>query len=114
MSSLVYTDDSFIISGFIGILLLSGVALVALYLLGYEVQFCYGRYNNLLPYWCGAVGAKKAWFIQELPSLVIPIALLAFSGGEQIKGEVTPNLVLLAMYLMHYVQRSVLVIIQNL
>ena len=72
------------------------------YLIGYQVSL-YGRYGDTMKI-C-SVNPKAAWFIQELPSVIIPLCCLFHIGGDQINGEVNPNMVLLGMFLMHYIQR---------
>ena len=88
------------------LLIVSGIAIAVLYLANINIQFSYGRYSHQLPSGCGSVNARLAWFIQELPCVSIPVLLLVATENDQIKRfEVTPNTVLLAMYLLHYVQR---------
>ena len=78
------------------------IIIVIGYLIGNQVSL-YGRYADNMKI-C-SVNAKAAWFIQELPSVVIPLFCLFHIGGDQINGEVNPNMVLLGMFLMHYIQR---------
>ena len=78
------------------------IMIVIGYLIGNQVSL-YGRYADSMKI-C-SVNAKAAWFIQELPSVVIPLFCLFHIGGDQINGEVNPNIVLLGMFLMHYIQR---------
>ncbi len=90
------------------LLVVSGIAILVLYLANFNIQFSYGRYGHQLPTACGNVNARIAWFIQELPCVFIPILLVLVAENDQIKRfEVTPNTVLLSMYLLHYIQRSV-------
>ncbi len=50
------------------------------------------------------VTARIGWFFQELPSFVVPIFLVLNYGGRYV-GEANPNIVLLSMFLLHYLQR---------
>ena len=95
-----------VISGCNWLLVISSVAVFVIYCAGLNIQFSYGRYNAQLPASCGSVNARLAWFIQECPCVVIPVLLLLFGQHEQVKGlELTPNTILVFLYLLHYVQR---------
>ena len=50
--------------------------------------------------------ARQAWMIQEVPSVVIPLYLILSTGGKYV-GAFNPNIVLLGMFLLHYVNRCV-------
>ncbi|MBN3290332.1 S5A1 dehydrogenase, partial [Polypterus senegalus] len=52
------------------------------------------------------IRARVAWFIQELPALLVPLWLLLFSSPGRI--AYLPNQVLIAMYLCHYVHRTLI------
>jgi len=63
----------------------------------------YGRYSRG-GYGFG-VNARFAWVVQECPSFVVPVFAAGYLGGDQIKGVLNPNVVLLSMFLLHYFQR---------
>lgn len=86
-------------------LMFCGVFIFLLSLMGLEVP--YGRHTNSKLSWvlCNCfISGRTGWFLQELPALVVPLFLLLNVGGDQVKGF-TPNMVLLGMFLLHYVQR---------
>lgn len=61
----------------------------------------YGRYSSQFP---GLqVPARPAWFLQELPSMAWPLYECARPAAARL--GILPNRVLLAMFLIHYVQR---------
>ena len=51
------------------------------------------------------VPARLAWMVQEMPSVVVPLYLVLNAGGRYV-GAFNPNVVLLGMFLLHYVNRS--------
>ncbi|KAM5264605.1 3-oxo-5-alpha-steroid 4-dehydrogenase 1 [Ctenodactylus gundi] len=62
----------------------------------------YGRYASQ---WRGPrMPARAAWALQELPSLAWPLYECARASAERLSSW--PNRILLAMYLVHYVQRT--------
>lgn len=63
----------------------------------------YGRYASSK--YGFAVNVKFAWFVQELPAFLVPVALLLWTSSS--KTSLLPNQLLLAMYLCHYTQRWV-------
>ena len=68
----------------------------------------YGRYFSSTASrsrWGFGISARIAWFVQELPSFLVPCILL-YHAREDVLG-LTPNLVLLSLYLLHYSQRWV-------
>ncbi|XP_052598893.1 3-oxo-5-alpha-steroid 4-dehydrogenase 1 isoform X3 [Peromyscus californicus insignis] len=66
----------------------------------------YGRYSSQFP---GLqVPARPAWFLQELPSMAWPLYECARPAAARL--GILPNRVLLAMFLIHYVQRFCLVV----
>ncbi|XP_078395218.1 3-oxo-5-alpha-steroid 4-dehydrogenase 1 [Cetorhinus maximus] len=69
-----------------------------------SVDLPYGRYASNK--WGIQVNVKAAWFIQEIPSLVLPIYLMFFS--TDIKPLQLPNQLLLGMFICHYTQRSLI------
>ncbi|XP_029920103.1 3-oxo-5-alpha-steroid 4-dehydrogenase 1 [Myripristis murdjan] len=64
----------------------------------------YGRYASSK--YGFAVNVKFAWFIQELPAFLVPLALLLWTSSS--KTSLLPNQLLLAMYFCHYTQRSLI------
>ncbi|XP_060680560.1 3-oxo-5-alpha-steroid 4-dehydrogenase 1 [Hemiscyllium ocellatum] len=68
------------------------------------VDLPYGRYA------CSKFGfpvnVKIAWFIQELPSLTVPLYLVCFS--TDINPLSLPNRLLLGMFIGHYIHRSLI------
>ncbi|KAJ3608921.1 hypothetical protein NHX12_023449 [Muraenolepis orangiensis] len=62
----------------------------------------YGRYASSR--FGFPVPGKVAWFVQELPALLVPLALVL--GTPAARTARLPNLLLVAMYFCHYVQRS--------
>ena len=48
--------------------------------------------------------ARLAWMVQEIPSVVLPLYLVLNVGGRYV-GSFNPNVVLLGMFLLHYVNR---------
>ena len=77
------------------------IVVVALVFLDAE----YGRYftsNSTKRYGFG-VSARVAWFVQEFPAFLLPCVLLVYARKDII--GFTPNLLLLALYLVHYIQR---------
>lgn len=83
--------------------LLTSLALTGLYLVQFNIP--YGRYNktriNLFDIY---INAKFAWCIQEIPAVILPLYCLLNVGGAQV-GEFNPNIILIGMFLMHYLQR---------
>ena len=80
-------------------------------LLGRWLYVPYGRYGDHrsripLPAMVTSVKlpARQVWLIQEIPSLAVPLFLLLNVGGRFV-GAVNPNIVLLGMFLLHYVNR---------
>uniref|UniRef100_A0A8B9X8P4 3-oxo-5-alpha-steroid 4-dehydrogenase n=1 Tax=Bos mutus grunniens TaxID=30521 RepID=A0A8B9X8P4_BOSMU len=64
----------------------------------------YGRYASS----GSAFGlpARAAWTVQELPSLALPLLACAGAGAPAERLNRWPNCILLAMFLVHYAQRS--------
>ncbi|XP_003800942.1 3-oxo-5-alpha-steroid 4-dehydrogenase 1 isoform X2 [Otolemur garnettii] len=50
--------------------------------------------------------ARAAWLMQELPSLAVPLYECARASPERLRSW--PNCILLAMFLIHYLQRSLI------
>ena len=70
----------------------------------------YGRYGDqrgvLSRLWLTSfkIPARLAWMVQEMPSVVIPLYLVLNVGGRYV-GAFNPNIALLGMFLLHYVNR---------
>ena len=70
----------------------------------------YGRYGDqrsvLSTLWLTSfkVPARLAWMIQEVPSVLVPLYLVLNVGGRYV-GAFNPNIVLLGMFLLHYLNR---------
>ncbi|XP_069469823.1 3-oxo-5-alpha-steroid 4-dehydrogenase 1 isoform X2 [Ambystoma mexicanum] len=80
-----------------GLMVLMGIAS---YVALRWIQAPYGRYASAA--FGFPVPARLAWFLQELPSLCIPIALLLYSS----RTPPLPQLLLLGAFIAHYVQRT--------
>lgn len=65
----------------------------------------YGRYARTRLACNLYCNARTSWFLQELPSVLAPFFFLVNVGGARVDGEVNPNVVLLGMFLVHYIQR---------
>lgn len=89
--------------------LFGAVVLLILNIVQFNIP--YGRYTptGSLYGFSILVPSKIAWFLQELPSVVVPLFCLLNVGGAEV-GELNPNIVLLGMFLMHYIQRYTLII----
>ncbi|KAG8512358.1 3-oxo-5-alpha-steroid 4-dehydrogenase 1 [Galemys pyrenaicus] len=81
---------------------LLGVLAIPCFLLPKLVGLSYGRYVSPSTSMC-QVPARVAWSLQELPSLIVPLYLCAGTEAERL--HCWPNRLLLAMFLIHYVQR---------
>ena len=97
-------DEAFVDFVWKGMLFL-GVGILFASLLGLRIP--YGRHKNStlsrIVFKC-YLNQRTSWLLQELPALVVPLFLLLNVGGEKVKGF-TPNMVLLGMFLLHYIQR---------
>lgn len=69
-------------------------------ILGY-VSAPYGRYSR--PGWGPLIPVRLAWFLQELPSLLMPLYILCFTECPR-AGE-WKNKVALGLFIFHYIQR---------
>ena len=86
---------------FLAIVMIATGALV--FILLQVIRSAYGRYGNRS--WGPDIDPKVAWFIQELPSFLVPVSLLLFTDCPKLSG--LPNKILLAIFLIHYFQRWV-------
>lgn len=64
----------------------------------------YGRYTSCK--YGFPVDVRVAWFLQELPAILVPLNLLVWTSAS--KMEHKPNQLLIGMYLCHYIQRLVM------
>lgn len=93
---------------------LINIASIVMIVTAVVVAFCliflkaeYGRYfsaSSSQKYGFG-VNPKIAWFVQELPAFVVPCVLLFFARKDVF--GLTPNALLLLLYLSHYTHRLV-------
>ena len=65
----------------------------------------YGRFSR--SGWGFTMDPRFTWVMQESPSFLVPLFVAGYLGGDQLKGTLTPNIVLLSMFLLHYFQRYV-------
>ena len=79
----------------------------------FNIRMPYGRYTSdtsrlfhIIGLTSCKIPAKLAWFLQELPSFVLPLFCVLNIGGKQV-GEFNPNIVILGMFIMHYFNRYV-------
>ena len=85
-----------------------GAVVVLINLLNFRIP--YGRYSETsgifsrLGLTSLKVPAKIAWFVQELPSFVVPMYCLLNVGGKHV-GQFNPNIFLLGMFILHYFNR---------
>ena len=65
----------------------------------------YGRYSRYV--WGFGIDARLAWLLQEFPSFIIPFVLFLRADGmkELMSLNVSPNIALLSMFLVHYFRR---------
>jgi len=86
---------------------LIGIAVVPLLALLNGFVATYGRYSTESPWYYGfLVSGKVAWVVQESPCLLIPLILLYYGNKECLHS--LPNMILLGLYLFHYVQRTLI------
>jgi hypothetical protein len=70
----------------------------------------YGRYNTANT----GVSASLAWFLQETPSFLVPLAFLIFGEYKVVDprtNSINLNLILLSFFMLHYFHRYILTII---
>lgn len=83
------------------ILLLAFIVAICLVFLQVE----YGRYfrSNSWQNCLSAVDGRIAWFVQELPAFVIPCVSLFYARKDAL--GLTPNTILLSLFVLHYSHR---------
>ncbi|KAK7898632.1 hypothetical protein WMY93_019485 [Mugilogobius chulae] len=64
----------------------------------------YGRYASSK--YGFPVNVKFAWFVQELPAILVPFLLVVSSSATKV--FMMPNQLIIAMYFCHYIQRSLI------
>ncbi|KAM4538625.1 3-oxo-5-alpha-steroid 4-dehydrogenase 1 isoform 1-T2 [Odontesthes bonariensis] len=64
----------------------------------------YGRYATSK--YGFPVNVKFAWFVQELPSFLVPFCLVVWASSA--KTSLLPNRLLIGMFLCHYFQRAII------
>ncbi|KAK5855378.1 hypothetical protein PBY51_005481 [Eleginops maclovinus] len=64
----------------------------------------YGRYAPTTARF--RVDARVAWFVQELPAFLVPFCLIVWTSSA--KTSLLPNQLVIAMYICHYTQRSLI------
>ncbi|OWF54338.1 3-oxo-5-alpha-steroid 4-dehydrogenase 1-like [Mizuhopecten yessoensis] len=64
----------------------------------------YGRYTR--GGWGLQINGKLAWFLQEIPSILVPLYLLLITDSPRISH--TPNRILLSCFIIHYLQRALI------
>ena len=86
--------------------LIIGIAVFS-FIASFFINTPYGRYSSYS--WGFGVNASLAWLLQECPSFLIPFAMCLGSGNirELMSLNVSPNIALLYMFMMHYFRRYV-------
>ncbi|XP_060067583.1 3-oxo-5-alpha-steroid 4-dehydrogenase 1-like [Ylistrum balloti] len=64
----------------------------------------YGRYTR--QGWGLQINGKLAWFLQEIPSMLVPLYLLVVTDCPRI--SYTPNKIILSCFLIHYFHRALI------
>ncbi|XP_025061585.1 3-oxo-5-alpha-steroid 4-dehydrogenase 1 [Alligator sinensis] len=82
---------------------LAGIGLVLALVLRC-VHLSYGRYTSL--YFGPGLPARAAWLMQELPALLVPLALALGSGAARLHHR--PNRGLLGLFLIHFYSRALI------
>jgi len=77
-------------------MIISGLAVFVVVLI---MPAPYGRYSSAS--WGGLIDSRYAWFLQELPSLLVPVVLWLNSATA----TMLPNKLLLGAFIVHYVHR---------
>ena len=93
-----------IIHFFSASLVVVGIA-VAFMQLVLKFEIPYGRFSRA-GFGCG-IPAKISWVLQECPAFLIPAYLFYLKEGDQLGGALNVNVLLLALFLIHYFQRWV-------
>jgi len=76
------------------------IIIVGLLSLVGNIPASYGRYSS--PAWGRLIDARFTWFMQELPSFLVPVALWLCSDVT----PMLPNRLLLGAFIVHYFHRS--------
>lgn len=80
-------------------------AVVVFLILVFGTTAPYGRYTR--GGWGIYLNGKYAWFVQELPSFVIPVTFLVLDQHASISHAI-PNVLLTMMFIVHYFHRYVI------
>jgi len=96
--TLVMNKDLYILN-FLAYLYIGTSVLVFFFLVS-GITAPYGRYAR--NGWGLFVNGKLAWFIQEIPSLAIPVVFVVMGAPMLNKA---PNLLLFSLFVIHYIQR---------
>ncbi|KAL4238953.1 3-oxo-5-alpha-steroid 4-dehydrogenase 1 [Mactra antiquata] len=78
-------------------------AILVLFILLSGITAPYGRYTR--GGWGVHVNGKFAWFVQELPSFLVPVTFLIFDKDAP-RFNLMPNMFLFGLFSIHYFQRA--------
>lgn len=92
-------DDRTLVTYVFPYMWLINAVLVVFLEIALNFKATYGRYNTSN----SGISARLAWFIQELPSFVVPCYLLYYHQSSLS----TVNVVIVGLFLIHYFQRYV-------
>ena len=88
---------------FLSLLMIASAAITFFAFTFLGLKAAYGRYSSDSALYKFSLPSRLAWFLQELPSLLIPLVAVYQVGPANIP---TGNMVALAMFVSHYAQRS--------
>lgn len=80
-------------------------SVLVLFILLSGITAPYGRYSR--GGWGININGKAAWFIQELPSFLIPVTFLILDQHAS-RYNAMPNMFLFMLFLIHYFQRAII------
>ncbi|TKR61403.1 hypothetical protein L596_028513 [Steinernema carpocapsae] len=98
----LFANDEQAIISFSWIMILSGVVTTNALCCGFKAT--YGRYGEESIFAKFTVPARIAWFVQELPSLAVPIYALIINSNNLYP----VNLAVLMLFIGHYIQRTLI------
>lgn len=81
-----------------------GMAVIT-FLLTMMVSAPYGKFTKKKG-WGPIIPASFAWFLMESPNLWVTYAVCEYIGYDKLKN--IPNVVLLSLFLLHYINRSII------
>ena len=97
------SSEEEVLDGVAMVMVVTGLAVFVIIMSG--VKVVYGRYSpGASPLWGIPVNAKLAWVFQEIPCVVIGGSNMLTGKAECL--QATVNQFLLALFMMHYVNRS--------